>query len=57
MQLKEDNVKEAGIFHEVQRLLILDEVQALYDVIDQWAAKGESYERFVRKRTFVKYQS
>ena len=36
MQLNEDNMKEAKIFHEVQRLLILNEV-CIHEYFTQWA--------------------
>ena len=36
MQLNEDNMKEAKIFHEVQRLLILNEV-CMHGYFTQWA--------------------
>jgi len=45
MQLNEDNMKEAKIFHEVQRLLILNEVKDLYDVLDKWSLQATINER------------
>jgi nuclear pore complex protein Nup107 len=43
--LSEDNLKEAKMFHEVQRLLILDDVPNLLSVVDQWAGTATLNER------------
>ena len=45
MHLNEDNIKEAKIFHKVQRLLILNDIHSLYEVIDDWSIQATINER------------
>ena len=45
MHLNEDNIKEAKIFHQVQRLLILNDIHSLYEVIDDWSIQATINER------------
>ena len=44
-QFGEENGKHDKVFHEVQRLLILNEIVDLYEVVDDWAAQATIEDR------------
>ena len=43
--LNEDNFKEAKVFHEVQKFLILNQVEDLLRTVDQWSRLASLNER------------
>ena len=42
-KLNEDNLKGAKIFHEVQKLLIINDIPNVLNVVDEWSKSATTY--------------